>query len=86
MVLREGPGQKVSTSGMRNTQQSLPFWAPNDVVWYTTNEQLSIAAQHAISKETIRPLPILGGREVVPDSGKAAPSSIDVQGAKGGKK
>jgi hypothetical protein len=58
-----GPGQKVSTSGMRDTQQSSPFLASNDIVWYTTEEQLGIVAQHVISKETIRPLPILGGRE-----------------------
>jgi hypothetical protein len=36
-------------SGMHDAQQSPPFRAPNDVVWYTTEEQLSIAAQHAIS-------------------------------------
>jgi hypothetical protein len=82
----KGPRQKVSMSGMRDVQQSPPFRAPNDVVWYTIKEQLGIVAQHAINKETIGPLPILGGREVVPGSSKVAPSSIAVQGTKGGKK
>jgi hypothetical protein len=69
-------------SGMHDAQQSPPFQAPNDIVWYTTEEQLSIAAQHAISKETIGPLPILGCTEVVLGSSKEVPSSIAVQAAK----
>jgi hypothetical protein len=78
-------------SGARNAQLPPPFRAPNDFFKYTTEELLSLATQYTTSKEAVRPLPVRGGREVVPSSSsKVAPSSIIIQVAKkdikGGKK
>jgi hypothetical protein len=54
------------------------------------NELLSLATQYATSKEATGPLPMLGDKETVPDSSKAMPSNIAIQGTmkdvKGGKK
>jgi hypothetical protein len=62
-------------------QPSLTFQAPNDFFTFTTEELLSLAAQRTTSKEEVGPLPVLGGREMVPDSSTVTPSSITVQGA-----
>jgi hypothetical protein len=43
---------------------------------------LCLTAQYATNKEVATPLPVLGGREAVPDSSKVVPSNIAVQGAK----
>jgi hypothetical protein len=58
-------------------QQLLPFLAPNEVFWYTTEELLSITTQYATNKEAAKPLPIPGGREVVP-SNIAIQDNVDV--------
>jgi hypothetical protein len=71
---------------VRNAQQLMPFWAPNDIIRYTTKGLLDIAAQHATMEEVDRPPPVLGNRGAVPGSSKAAPSGFTVQGIKGGKK
>jgi hypothetical protein len=51
---------------------------------------LNITAQYATNKETARPFPVLGGKEVIPNSSRVLPSNITIQGAKkdakGGKK
>jgi hypothetical protein len=86
----KGPGPKASRSSVHVSQQPPPFWTPNDVVRYNTEELLSITAQYATNKEAARPLPIPGGREAVLNSNKAVSSSITVpatkKDAKSGKK
>jgi hypothetical protein len=80
----------VFGSSVHNTHPPPPFRAPNDFFRYTTEGILNLAAQYATNKEATRPLPILGGKETTPDSSKAVPSSIIIQGVmkdvKGSKK
>jgi hypothetical protein len=68
----------VSRSSACNTQQPLLLQAPNDIVRYTTEELLSIATQHATSKEATGPPIVLGAREVIPGDSKAASSGITI--------
>jgi hypothetical protein len=67
---------------MCSAQPPPPFRASNNNFRYTTKELLNLTAQRTTSKEAAGPLPVLGGREMVPNSA--------VQGAmkdvKGGKK
>jgi hypothetical protein len=63
---------------MHGIQQLPPFLAPNDIIRYTLEELLSIAAQYTTNKEVAGPLPVLGGREAVPGNSKVAPSSIAI--------
>jgi hypothetical protein len=55
---------------MHDAPQPWFFWAPSDIIRYTTEELLCIAAQYAIGKEAVEPLPILGGREAFPTAAK----------------
>jgi Fe-S-cluster formation regulator IscX/YfhJ len=75
---------------MHNAQEPLPFRAPNDIFRYTTKELLNITPQFTTNKVAAGPLTILGSREAVPSSSRAASSSIAIRGtkkyAKGGKK
>jgi hypothetical protein len=83
------PTPKASESSMYDVQQPPHFLVLNDVTRYTTEELLDITAQFATDEEVIEPLPILGGREMVPDNSQAVPSGVTVQGGKdtkGGKK
>jgi hypothetical protein len=67
---------------VRDVQQPPYFRAPNDVVRYTTEELLDIAAQYAANEEVAGTPPIPGGRKPIHDSRRAAPSNIVIQGAK----
>jgi hypothetical protein len=75
---------------VHDAQQQPPFWAPNDIFRYTTEELLGITTQYATSKEACERIPVQGSREAVPDSNKAMPYNAAVQNskkdAKGGKK
>jgi hypothetical protein len=86
----KGLGSKASESGVHDAHQLPPFWALNDIIRYTVKELLNIATHHATYEETVGPILVPGGREVVLSSSRVAPSNIVVQGtkkdAKGGKK
>jgi hypothetical protein len=75
---------------VRDAHQLPPFWALNDIIRYTVEELLNIATHHATYEETVGPILVLGGREVVLSSSRVVPSNIVIQGtkkdAKGGKK
>jgi hypothetical protein len=40
----------------------LHFWTPNDIIWYTIEEWLSIAPQYATNEEVVGPLLVPSGR------------------------
>jgi hypothetical protein len=75
---------------VHDARQPPRFWAPNNIVRYTTEEVLDIAAQYTTDEEAARALLVSGGREAIPGSSRVAPSNIDIQGiekdAKGNKK
>jgi hypothetical protein len=79
----KGVGPKASrSSAVHDVQHPQCFWASNDVIGYTTEELLNIAAPYTTNKEVARPLPITSSTKTVLGNSQVAPSGIAVEGTK----
>jgi hypothetical protein len=74
----KGVGANAFGSGVHHALEPLHFRAPNDIVRYTTDELLDIAAQYDTNEEAAGPLPILGGRDAVLSSSQMTQSGLAV--------